>query len=106
MREGMSFSLSFHQPLLGPSGAHWLDDASDLSCKDSTGQYAVDGPLLSCKQQVPGSSPGASSKSRSSQPISVSSGGAFGKEDVIPPSLIAPKARPAPLRYVGVRLAD
>jgi hypothetical protein len=49
MREGMSFSLSFHQPLLGPTGAHWLDDPPDLSCKDSTRQYAVDDPLLSCK---------------------------------------------------------
>jgi hypothetical protein len=57
----LSFRLSFHQPLLGPSGAHWLDDASDLSCKESTGQDAVDGPLLSCKQQVGGSSPPASS---------------------------------------------
>jgi hypothetical protein len=70
MSEGMSFSLSFHQPLLGPSGAHWLDDASDLSCKESTGQYAVDGPLLSCKQQVPGSSPGASSQHRRSRACS------------------------------------
>ena len=24
MREGMSFSLSFHQALLGPTGAYWL----------------------------------------------------------------------------------
>ena len=54
----MSFSMSFHLPLLGPTGAYWLDTASDLSCKESTGQYAVDDPLLSCKQQVPGSSPG------------------------------------------------
>jgi hypothetical protein len=46
MSEGMSFSLSFHQPLLGPTGAHWLDDASDLSCTDSMRQYAVDDPLL------------------------------------------------------------
>lgn len=46
----MSFRLSFHQPLLSLTGAHWLDDPSDLSCKGSTGQHAVDGPLLSCKQ--------------------------------------------------------
>ena len=44
----MSFCLSFHLALLGPSGAHWLDDASDLSCKDSTGQHTVDGWPLSC----------------------------------------------------------
>lgn len=49
----MSFRL-FHQPLLGPTGAHWLDDPSDLTCKDSTRQYSADGSLLSCKQQVPG----------------------------------------------------
>jgi hypothetical protein len=36
-----------------PHGAHWLDTTSDLSCKDSTGQYAVDDPPLSCQQQVP-----------------------------------------------------
>jgi hypothetical protein len=57
----MSFPKSFHQAPLGPTGAHWLDDAPDLSCKESTRQYAVDGPLLSCKQQVGGSSPPASS---------------------------------------------
>ena len=44
----MSFRLSFHLPLLGPTGPHWLDDRHDLSCQDSTGQHAVDDPLLSC----------------------------------------------------------
>jgi hypothetical protein len=57
----MSFHLSFHPASLGPTGAHWLDDPSDLSCKEDTGQHAVDDPLLSCKQQVGGSSPPASS---------------------------------------------
>ena len=57
----MSFRLSFHQAPLGPSGAHWLDDPSDLTCKDSTQHYPVDDPLPSCKQQVGGSSPSASS---------------------------------------------
>jgi hypothetical protein len=47
----MSFPLSFHLVLLGLTGAHWLDDPSDVSCKDSTRQYAVDDPLLSCKQR-------------------------------------------------------
>jgi hypothetical protein len=51
MSEGMSFSLSLHQPLLGPTGAHWLDSSPVLSCQDSTRQYAADDPLLSCKQQ-------------------------------------------------------
>jgi hypothetical protein len=46
----MSFCLSFHQALPGPTGAHWLDDPSDVSCKDRTGQHPVDDPLLSCKQ--------------------------------------------------------
>jgi hypothetical protein len=46
----MSFRLSFHQAPLGPSGAHWLDDPSDLTCKDSTQHHPVDDPLLSCKQ--------------------------------------------------------
>src|SRR6266545_6664879 len=38
--------------LLGPTEAHSLDDPPDLSCKNSTRQYAVDGSRLSCKQQV------------------------------------------------------
>ena len=29
-------------------GAHWLDDPSDPSCKNSTRQHTVDGPRLSC----------------------------------------------------------
>jgi hypothetical protein len=53
----MSFFLSFHLALLGPTGAHWLDGPSDLSCNETTRQHAVDDPLLSCKQQVGGSSP-------------------------------------------------
>jgi hypothetical protein len=48
----MTFCLSFHQALLGPTGADRLDDPSDLSCKDSTCQHAADDPLLSCKQQI------------------------------------------------------
>jgi hypothetical protein len=44
----MSFRLSFHLLPLGPTGAHWLDDPSDVSCKDRIGQHAVDGSLLSC----------------------------------------------------------
>jgi hypothetical protein len=53
----VSFRLSFHQALLGPTEAYWLDDPSDLTCMDGTGQHAVDGPLLSCKQQVGFESP-------------------------------------------------
>jgi hypothetical protein len=68
-RPRRSFRQSFHQALLRPSGAHWLDDPSDVSCKDSTGQHAVDDPRLSCKQQVGGSSPPASSQNRSSEAI-------------------------------------
>jgi hypothetical protein len=44
----MSFRLSFHQALLDPTGAYQVDDLSDLTCKDSTRQHAVDVPLLSC----------------------------------------------------------
>jgi hypothetical protein len=50
-RRDMSFCLSFHQALLGLSGAHWLDDPSDLACKDSTRESPLDGWPLSCKQQ-------------------------------------------------------
>src|SRR4029450_12771506 len=55
----VSFRLSFHQGLLAPTGAHWLDNASDLSCKDSTRQHSVDDPLLSCKQAHPPDRPAA-----------------------------------------------
>ena len=48
----MSFRLSFHPASFRPTRAHWLDDPPDLTCQDSTGQHAVDDPLLSCKQQV------------------------------------------------------
>jgi hypothetical protein len=48
----MSFFLSFHLALLGLSVAYWLDDAPDLSCKDSTRQHPTDGCPLSCKQQA------------------------------------------------------
>jgi hypothetical protein len=41
----MSFRLSFHLPPLGPTGAHWLDDLPDPTCKDSTRQHSVDDPL-------------------------------------------------------------
>jgi len=53
----MSFWLSFHQALLGPTGAHGRDDPSDLSCKGSTRQHGADDPLLSCKQLVGFESP-------------------------------------------------
>jgi hypothetical protein len=29
-------------------GAHWLDDASDVSGRNSTRQHAGDDPLMSC----------------------------------------------------------
>jgi hypothetical protein len=48
----MSFCLSFHLPLLGPTGAHWLDDPQDLSCKDSIRQHAMDGWPLSCNSRL------------------------------------------------------
>jgi len=46
--QSMSFRWSFHLALLGPTGAHWLDGPPDLSCKETTGQHAVDDPRLSC----------------------------------------------------------
>jgi len=49
-----SFRQSFHQALLGPTGAYWLDDPSDLTCKDSTQQHAVDDPRLSCNPLLVG----------------------------------------------------
>jgi hypothetical protein len=48
----MSFCLSFHLARLGPTGAHWLDDPPEASCRDSTGEHAVDDPLLSCNSRL------------------------------------------------------
>ena len=56
-RRDMSFCSSFHEALLGLTGAYWLDDPPDLACQDSTREYPLDGWPLSCKQQVGGSSP-------------------------------------------------
>jgi len=42
----LSFRLSFHPALLGPTRVHWLDDPLDVSCKDSTRQHAMDDTLL------------------------------------------------------------
>jgi hypothetical protein len=42
----MSFSVSFHPALLAPTGAHWLDDRPDLSCKEIIRQHAVDDSRL------------------------------------------------------------
>jgi hypothetical protein len=47
---GMSFCLSFHLALLGPTGAHCLDGPTNLTCKDSTRQHPADDSPLSCKQ--------------------------------------------------------
>jgi hypothetical protein len=44
----MSFPLSFNLAVPGPTGAYWLDGPPDVTCKDSTGQHAMDDPLLSC----------------------------------------------------------
>jgi hypothetical protein len=39
--------LSFHLAVLGPTGAHWLDAPTDLSCKETTRRHSADGwPLL------------------------------------------------------------
>jgi hypothetical protein len=60
VEQGHVIPLSFHQALLSPIGAHWLDGPPDLTCKDSTDQYAVDDPLLACTQQVGLESPNSS----------------------------------------------
>lgn len=44
----MSFCwmLLFHQGY-SATGAHWLDDLPDLTCKQTKRQHPLDGPLLS-----------------------------------------------------------
>jgi hypothetical protein len=49
-----SFSWSFHQALVSPTEAQWLDDPTDPTCKDGTRRHALDDPRPSCKQQVGG----------------------------------------------------
>jgi hypothetical protein len=53
----MSFRLSFHLAPPGLTGAHWLDDPPDLSCKDSTRQYPVDVEHQPHNRRVAGSRP-------------------------------------------------
>ena len=53
--------LANPSPPAGPS-LHTLDRARPHGCKDSSRQHSADGSPLSCKQQVGGSSPPASSK--------------------------------------------
>jgi hypothetical protein len=65
----VSFRVPFHQARLSPTGAYWLDNASDLSSQDSIQEYAADDPLLSCKQQPLASSSGASSKAAGQRPL-------------------------------------
>jgi hypothetical protein len=50
----MPFHLSFHLTPLGPTGAHWLDEPPDLSCEESTRQYALDDSRLSCNPLIGG----------------------------------------------------
>jgi hypothetical protein len=54
---GRSFCLSFHLALLGPTGAHWLDDPPDRSCKDSTQDYCLDVEHQPTDLAVGGSNP-------------------------------------------------
>ena len=64
-RAPLSFRLSFHPALLGRTGACWLDDPPDVTCKDSTRQDAVDDWRLSCNSRfrvrVPAPAPGTAS---------------------------------------------
>jgi hypothetical protein len=64
----MSFPLTLSTRRYSALLERTADDPSDLSCKKRTRKYSVDGPLLSCKQQVGGSSPPASSQHRRPQP--------------------------------------
>jgi hypothetical protein len=94
----MSFRLSFHLALLDPTRAHWLDDPPDTSCKDSTRQYAVDDPLLSCNSRSGVRVPPPAPKGAGQMLYSKASNGSPVSGTVIPRVLVAP----APLRYVGV----
>jgi hypothetical protein len=47
-----SFHWSLHLALPGMTEPHQLNDGPDLSCKDSMGQHAVDGSLLSCNGRL------------------------------------------------------
>ena len=51
-----------------------MDGPPNLTCQDSTRQHAVDGCPLSCKQQVGGSGPPASSQNRRSQACALAYG--------------------------------
>jgi hypothetical protein len=57
-REVAAVILSVNpQPQPGTTAAHLVDDASDVSCKDGTGQHPVDGPKPTHSRLVAGSRP-------------------------------------------------
>src|SRR4030095_17039154 len=65
--EPWAVSQSFHPARRSPTGAHWLDDAPDVTCEDRTARQVVDGQAPTCKQQVGGSSPGSAPASAGSE---------------------------------------
>jgi hypothetical protein len=81
----MSFCLSFHQALLGKSGAYWLDDPPNLTCRDRSHQHpwtvggclawllylALPGPRMICMRAS--DLPAATPHTASQHPISLSS---------------------------------
>src|SRR5215212_12008605 len=70
----MSVPVSVHQAVPDSTPVIWLESVPDLSCKESTGRHTTDDPLLSCKQQVGGSSPPASSQRCRSQACALAYG--------------------------------
>jgi hypothetical protein len=40
--------MSFREALLGATGSYWLDDPSDVGCRERMGQHAVDVCPLFC----------------------------------------------------------
>ena len=52
-----SFCWSFHPTPLGPTGAHRLECAPDLTCEDSTAYHVLDGAEATRNRKVVGSNP-------------------------------------------------
>jgi hypothetical protein len=83
-----------------------MDDPADVSSQDGSGRHLLDEGFSTRNRKVEGSNPSSGSKTAGQRAFLVSLT-AHRQEAVIPLGWIsAPQARPAPLRYVGVRLAD
>jgi hypothetical protein len=82
-----------------------MDDPTDVSNQNGSGRHTLDEGSSTRNRKVVGSNPTSGSKT-AGQRASLALLTAQRRQAVIPLSWIIAAGAPAPLRYVGVRLAD